>query len=51
MKSIPYFDQKEIVKLLDRIHTMDAGARSAYDQILMPLVSMCVIHDGFGMEC
>ena len=23
---------------------MDAGARTAYDQILMPLVSMCVIH-------
>ena len=23
----------------------------AYDQILMPLVSMCVIREGFGMEC
>jgi asparagine synthase (glutamine-hydrolysing) len=51
MASIPYFDQKNIVKMLDRIHSMDAGARTAYDQILMPLVSMCVIHEGFGMEC
>jgi asparagine synthase (glutamine-hydrolysing) len=51
MASISYFNQKEIVKMLDRIHTMDAGGRSAYDQILMPLVSMCVIHEGFGMEC
>jgi asparagine synthase (glutamine-hydrolysing) len=51
MASIAYFDQKEIVKMLDRIHIMDAGGRSAYDQILMPLVSMCVIHEGFGMEC
>lgn len=51
MASIPYFNQKEVVNMLDRIHTMDAGARTAYDQILMPLLSMCVIHEGFGMEC
>lgn len=50
MASIPCFDQREIVRMLDGIHTMDAGARTAYDQILMPLVSMCVIHEGFGME-
>ena len=37
--------------MLDSLGAMDAGARSAYDQILMPLVSMCVIHEGFGMEC
>ena len=51
MASISYFNQQEIVKMLDRIHTMDAGDRTAYDQILMPLVSMCVIHEGFDMEC
>lgn len=51
MASIPYFDQKQIVNMLDRIHSMDAGARTAFDQILMPLLSMCVIHDGFRMEC
>ncbi len=51
MASIPYFDQKKIVAMLDRLGEMDAGARTAYDQILMPLVSMCVIHQGFGMEC
>ena len=51
MASISYFNQQEIVKMLDRIHTMDAGERTAYDQILMPLVSMCVIHEGFGMAC
>jgi asparagine synthase (glutamine-hydrolysing) len=50
MASIPYFSQKEVTGMLDRIHGMDAGARTAYDQILMPLVSMCVIHEGFGME-
>ena len=50
MASIPFFDQKAIVTMLDRLKDMDAGARTAYDQILMPLVSMCVIHEGFGME-
>jgi asparagine synthase (glutamine-hydrolysing) len=49
MASIPYFDQKKIVGILDSLSTMDAGARSTYDQILMPLLSMCVIHEGFGM--
>jgi asparagine synthase (glutamine-hydrolysing) len=51
MASIPYFNQKKIVAMLDRLGGMDAGARTAYDQILMPLVSMCVIHQGFGMGC
>ena len=51
MASIPYFDQKKIVGILDSLGTMDAGARSTYDQILMPLLSMCVIHEGFGMGC
>ncbi|MGC2614396.1 MAG: asparagine synthase (glutamine-hydrolyzing) [Terracidiphilus sp.] len=51
MASIPYFDQKKIVAMLDGLSRMDAGARTAYDQILMPLVSMCVIREGFGMEC
>jgi asparagine synthase (glutamine-hydrolysing) len=51
MGSIPYFDQKKIVAMLDRIGAMDAGTRTAYDQILMPLVSICVIHKGFGMAC
>ena len=51
MASIPYFEQKKIVGMLDRLDSMDAGERTAHDQILMPLVSMCVIHEGFGMQC
>ena len=48
MASIPFFNQKKIVAAgsLDR---MDAGARTAYDQILMPLVSMCVLQEGFAL--
>ena len=49
MASIPYFDQKQVVCLLDRLHTMDDGARTANDQILMPLVSMCVLQERFAL--
>ena len=49
MASIPFFNQKQIIALLDRMHTLDTGARTAYDQILMPLVSMCVLHERFGL--
>ena len=49
MASIPYFNQKKIVCLLDSLHSMDTGARTANDQILMPLVSMCVLHKRFAL--
>jgi asparagine synthase (glutamine-hydrolysing) len=47
--SIPYFDQKKVVGLLDRLHTLEEGARVAIDQILMLLVSTCVLHERFGL--
>jgi asparagine synthase (glutamine-hydrolysing) len=49
MASIPYIDQKEVVNLLDSMPTMDAGARTANDQVLMILASMCVLHDRFKL--
>jgi asparagine synthase (glutamine-hydrolysing) len=50
LKSLPFFDQKEVVALLDRLPEMDVGARTANDQILMLLVSMCVLHQRFGLS-
>jgi len=47
--SMPFFDQKRVVELLDRLPDMDAGARTANDQVLMQLVSMGVLHERFGM--
>jgi asparagine synthase (glutamine-hydrolysing) len=49
MKSMPFFDQKQVVRLLDSLPEMDEGARTANDQILMLLVSMCVLHQRFGL--
>jgi asparagine synthase (glutamine-hydrolysing) len=49
LSSIPFFDQKKVVGLLDGLHAMDEGARVANDQVLMLLVSTCVLHERFGL--
>ena len=49
LNSIPFFDQSKVVRLLDSLHAMDDGARVANDQILMTLVSICVLHERFRL--
>ena len=49
LASIPFFDQGKVVRLLDSLHAMDDGARVANDQVLMTLVSMCVLHERFHL--
>ena len=50
LRSMPFFNQSRVVSLLDRLNGMDAGERTAWDQILMPIMSMCVLHERFGMQ-
>jgi asparagine synthase (glutamine-hydrolysing) len=50
LASIPFFDRNKVVGLLDRLHTMDDGARVANDQTLMTLVSACVLHERFHLS-
>ena len=45
--SIPFLDRSKVVRLLDSVHAMDDGARVANDQVLMTLVSICVLHERF----
>ena len=49
LAAIPYFDRRKVIDLLDRVETMDEGARVAFDQVLMILVSACVLHEGFQL--
>jgi asparagine synthase (glutamine-hydrolysing) len=49
LKSIPFFDHKKVISLLDRLPTMDEGAQVANDQVLMLLVSACVLQEGFRL--
>jgi asparagine synthase (glutamine-hydrolysing) len=49
LASLPFFDQKKIVNLLDSLHSMDEVAHVAIDPTLMILMSACVLHEGFHM--
>jgi asparagine synthase (glutamine-hydrolysing) len=49
LASLPFYDQRKVVALLDRLPAMDAGARTAVDPALMTLLSACVLHDRFGL--
>jgi asparagine synthase (glutamine-hydrolysing) len=49
LASIPYFDQSKVIGLLDRLDTMDEGSRVANDQVLMLIVSACVLHERFHL--
>jgi asparagine synthase (glutamine-hydrolysing) len=49
LASIPYFDQSKVIDLLYRLETMDEGSRAANDQVLMLLVSACVLHERFRL--
>jgi asparagine synthase (glutamine-hydrolysing) len=49
LASIPFFDQKKVVGLLNNLSTMDESARVANDQILMILTSACVLQERFRL--
>ncbi|MBV8810232.1 MAG: asparagine synthase (glutamine-hydrolyzing) [Acidobacteriaceae bacterium] len=49
-RTIPFFNQKKVVRLLDNLNTMDEGSRVAIDQVLMTLVSACVLQDRFHLS-
>lgn len=50
LASIPFFDQKKVIAMLDSLPTMDEGSRVAVDQVLMILVSACVLQKGFRLS-
>ncbi|MEP6574510.1 MAG: asparagine synthase (glutamine-hydrolyzing) [Gemmatimonadota bacterium] len=49
LKALPFFDQGRVLDLLDRLPKMDEGPRVAYDQVLMALLSACVLQERFGL--
>jgi asparagine synthase (glutamine-hydrolysing) len=49
LASIPFFDQRKIVRLLDSLSTADECSRVANDQVLMMILSACVLQDGFRL--
>jgi len=49
LATIPFFNQKKVVSFLDSLHTMDEGSRVANDQVLMTVVSACVLQERFRL--
>jgi len=50
LASVPFFDQKKVIALLDSLPVMDEDARVANDPTLMILVSACILQERFGLE-
>ena len=50
LASMPFFDQKKVVEVLDSLHTVDESSRVANDQALMMILSACVLHDRFRLS-
>ena len=48
--SIPFFDQRKVIALLDGLDGMEEGSRIANDQVLMTLVNACVLQDRFRLS-
>jgi asparagine synthase (glutamine-hydrolysing) len=50
LAALPFFDRSKVVALLDRLPAMDGGTRTAFDPVLMILLSACALHDGFALS-
>jgi len=49
LAAIPFFNQKKVIGLLDKLDSMDEGSRVANDQVLMTVVSACVLQERLGL--
>ena len=49
MTSLPFFDRRKVADLLDTLPSLDDGARTAIDQVLMLVLSACVLQDRFKL--
>jgi asparagine synthase (glutamine-hydrolysing) len=50
LASMPFFDQRKVIDLLDNVYTMDEGLGLANDQVLMILLSASVLHERFHIS-
>jgi asparagine synthase (glutamine-hydrolysing) len=49
LASLPFYDQKKVVALLDQLPAMSDSDRMGYDPTLMSVLSACVIQQRFGL--
>jgi asparagine synthase (glutamine-hydrolysing) len=48
LASMPFFDQRAVIGLLDRLPEMDTGSRVANDGILMLIMSLCALQERYA---
>jgi asparagine synthase (glutamine-hydrolysing) len=48
-KSVPFFDQRSVVALLDGLPALPAVSRIKHDVVLLIVLSACVLHDRYRM--
>jgi asparagine synthase (glutamine-hydrolysing) len=49
LASLPFYDQKKVVTLLDQLPAMSDSDRIGWDPALMSVLSACVIQERFGL--
>jgi len=49
LASLPFYDQRQVVALLDRLPAMSDEDRTVWDQVLMSALSACVLHERFKL--
>jgi asparagine synthase (glutamine-hydrolysing) len=49
LSSLPFYNQKKIIALLDKIPAMSEGDRIGWDPILMSILSACLVHQRFHL--
>jgi len=50
LKSLPFFNQQKVVALLDELPSMDEGQRTVVDQVLMIILSACILQERFQLS-
>jgi len=50
LASVPFYDQKKVVAVLDRIPAMSDSDRIAWDPALIWVLSACVLQEKFKMD-
>ena len=50
LRSIPFLDQERVVRMLDQLPSVDQFSRVTNEQILMMVLSACVLQDRFRMS-
>src|SRR5262245_9330187 len=49
LASLPFFEPRKVVAMLDSLPAMDDGARTAIDPVLMIILSACILQERFWL--